>query len=244
MGFWGRSQLETTQEQNLMKIIQNSAQGSHKISRGSAAPYGTSKTSDGINFALFSEHASKVELYLFLPGEKEAFLTVPLDKKLNRTGWVWHVCISNLPSDVLYGYSIEGELDEKKDLFFDSSKILTDPYAKGLNSPHEWGNVEWWTKENPLLGKIICSHPFNWEGDASPKIPMQDLVIYEMHVRAFTQHPSSKVKNRGTFLGVIEKIPYLKKLGVNAIELLPIFEFNECENHLKNPKNNTRLWNF
>jgi len=216
--------------------------GHHKVFRGAPAPLGSSKSIDGVNFSLFSEHATDVNLYLFLPDQNDPFLIVPFDKKLNRTGWIWHVCISGLPHDVLYGYSLDGPNDIKKGLIYDSSKILSDPYARGLATSHEWGKCL--EKRNSHLGKVIHTHPFDWGTDTQLKIPMQDLVIYEMHVRAFTKHHSSKVKHPGTFLGVIEKIPYLKKLGINAIELLPIFEFNECENAFTNPQTKERLWNF
>ena len=97
-----------------------------------------------------------------------------------------------------------------------------DPFAKELNSAKSWGE-----KVEPLLGKVFPSLEFDWEGDSPLHLPFESLILYEMHVRGFTQDPSSRVKHPGTFLGIIEKIPYLQKLGVNAIELLPIFAFDD-----------------
>jgi isoamylase len=215
-----------------------------KWDRGSSTPLGASRRGKGINFALFSEHADKVTLCLFSPASRHPFVEIPLDPAINKTGWVWHIHVTNLPGDHLeYGYKVVG-LDKDPRAHFDPEKILSDPYARSLNTALQWGHPDLTEEEWIPRGKVILDAPFDWEGTSSPKIPEEDLIIYEMHVRSFTQHPSSKAKAPGTFLGIIEKIPYLKSLGINAIELMPIFEFNECENPCINPKTKQKLKNF
>jgi len=209
---------------------------------GYAAPLGASRMAEGTNFALFSQHAQAVVLRLFYPDEQNPFLEIKLDPKANKTGWIWHVFMCNLPDDIEYSYRIEGPKNPSKGLLFDSTHDLLDPYARGVNTSHTWGERK--EDQKPLRGKVIHSMPFDWGKDLSPQIPMQDLIIYEMHTRAFTIDSSSKVKHPGTFKGIIEKIPYLKSLGINAIELLPVFEFNECDNLLKNPHTGEPLQNF
>lgn len=218
--------------------------GSLKWERGSSAPLGASRLQKGINFALYSEHASAVTLCLYVPNTKHPFVEIPLDPNINKTGWIWHILIQGLSSNQFeYGYRISGPSDHPGDLF-DPKRIISDPYAKGLNTGHQWGHHDLNQEERQPLGKAILDAPFDWESTHPPKIPKEDLIIYEMHVRSFTQHSSSRVKAPGTFLGIVEKIPYLKSLGVNAIELMPIFEFDECENKRINPTTKTRLWNF
>ena len=211
--------------------------------RGHPEPLGTSRQGNGINFALFSEHATQVTLCLFSVDSKHPFVEIPLNPEINRTGHVWHILLKNPPSLQLeYGYKINGPNDDPRNSFA-PQRLLSDPFARGLNTSHQWGFNEHSDEPFAPRGRIICDAPFDWEDTQPPHILMEDLVIYEMHVRAFTQHPSSKTRAPGTFLGIVEKIPYLKSLGINAIELMPIFEFNECENHRVNPKTNKRLQN-
>ncbi|MBS0620410.1 MAG: glycogen-debranching protein [Verrucomicrobia bacterium] len=191
---------------------------------GGPTPLGVSNSGSNLNFSLYSSVATKVVLSLFLPGDKRPFASVPLSK----TGQVWHVEVGDLPTlEIEYGYTIN------------DGPLVSDPYAKGLSLGQKWGATH-----GAPRGKVVLDPPFDWQGITSPQIPMQDLIIYEMHVRAFTVDPSSKVKFPGTYQGMIEKIPYLKKLGINAVELLPIFEFDECQNHATNPLTGERLYNF
>ncbi len=211
---------------------------------GVPAPLGVTSLHHGLNFALFSENAYTVTLLLYTPGEKHPFHEVALDPERNRTGWIWHVLVKHLPSHALeYAYRIDGDPEDVKSRF-NPKNIVSDPYAKGLSTPETWGSKQWQEEKLAPKGKVILDQPFDWGDDRSPSVPMQELIIYEMHVRGLTQHTSSQTKNPGTYLGVIEKIPYLKSLGVNAIELLPIFEFDECENHNVNPKTGQTLKNF
>lgn len=204
--------------------------------RGDPTPLGASKKGEYFNFALFSQHAANVTLCLFNPGNKAPFQEISLDPKINRTGFVWHIAVRNLPETFDYGYRLAGP----KEQLYNEALIVTDPYAKSLNTSQKWGDQFY--ASNQVLGEWFAPTPFDWQGTSSPNIPMQELVIYEMHVRGFTI--SSGEPHSGTYLGLIDKIPYLKKLGVNTIELLPIFEFNECENALKNPNTGKTLWNY
>ena len=200
---------------------------SYPTSRGFPTPLGITKVENTLNFAFVSTSNAKTSLVFYAKSDKHPFLTVLLNPKINRTGKVWHVGISELPPEFNYGISIGGQ------------NILIDPYATSLNINSEWGGG----LPNPLL----CSYKeasFDWGSDTAPQIPMQDVIIYEMHVRGMTISPTSHASNRGTFLGIIEKIPYFKELGVNALELLPIYEFNECENPHKNPKTGEQLYNY
>ncbi|MBS0628978.1 MAG: glycogen-debranching protein [Verrucomicrobia bacterium] len=193
------------------------------INPGSPSPLGANNQGDGVNFALYSSSAAEVILCFF----SEKNLSPIKEISLTKTENVWHTHIKNLPQDALYAYLID-------------SQWTIDPYAKELHTSKIWGKKIYGT---PLC-KVFPDLSFDWGNNAAPQIPFQDLVIYEMHVRGFTQDKSSGVKNPGTFLGLLEKIPYLKQLGVNAIELLPIFEFDETANVHKNPKTKKKLYNY
>ncbi len=215
-----------------------------KSERGSATPLGVSRLDNGVNFAVFSQQASTVKLCLFSPGSKHPIEEFNLDPDINKTGYVWHIQLKDLPTEhIEYGYKIAGASGDPRNAF-DPLRTLSDPYAKGLACSQRWGHKDYADPRSIPRGKIILDSPFDWQKVAQPKLPMEELIIYEMHVRSFTEHSSSKVKAPGTFLGIIEKIPYLKNLGVNAIELMPIFEFDECDNVHINPKTNQRLKNY
>ncbi len=215
-----------------------------QIEEGSPSPLGVSKSTAGLNFSLFSHHAEKVTLFLFEPGAANAFFEFSFDPISHRTGWIWHVVFKNLPSHELeYAYRIDGPNEDPKNRF-NPHILLSDPYAKSLSTLCQWGAADDAQIGRFARGKVIVEATFDWEGDRSPVIAPEELIIYEMHVRCFTQHPSSHVKHPGTFLGIIEKIPYLKSLGINAVELMPLFEFDECENHNKNPKTHETLKNL
>lgn len=210
-----------------------------QIKPGTPLPLGTSKKDNGINFALFSKNATSVCLCLFAKKNQAVLAQIDLNPLENKTGDIWHILIEGLPEEIEYGYRVDGPHTKK--LFYNTYHLLLDPYAKSLNTSPVWGDVKNWYSPK---GRVHYDLKFDWEGVQAPSIPIQDLIIYEMHVRGFTQDASSEVKSRGTFLGLIEKIPYLKKLGVNAVELLPIHEFNETENVHRNPKTGKKLVNY
>jgi len=208
-----------------------------QISDGKHYPLGASLRDGGVNFALYSQHASEVFLLLFDdPGGQPTDII----KVEQRTHWVWHVFVNGLRAGQLYGFKVRGIYDPRVGLRFNEHKLLIDPYAKALTG--DFHNVDnlllAYDSQSPdrdlaldrrdntaIVPKcVVVNDEFEWKGDAPPDIPLAKLVIYETHVKGFTAHPSSKVQTPGTYLGFVEKIPYLAQLGVNAVELLPIHE--------------------
>jgi len=200
-------------------------------------------TPQGINFALFSRHATTVTLVVEenIDGQtvRQEF---PLDPAVNKTGDIWHILLSDVSKALRYGYRLSGPHDpEGSGHWYDDQRILIDPYAKELRSP-DWGD------ERHCLGKNPCGllpdQDYDWQGDRPLNHRLPDTIIYEMHVRGFTRHPSSGTKNPGTFKGMIEKIPYLQELGITAVELMPVTEFNENETIFRNPDTGKLLKNY
>src|ERR1700722_6511429 len=221
-----------------------------ETNRGSPTPFGATQSPDGINFSIFSKHAYAVSLCLFLPmatrnpEDEKPFVEIPLDSNTNKTGSVWHIFIYNLPSNYRYGYRVTGPYDPVRGHYFDNRLILLDPYSRQISSPSKWGTGKQRETKRSHKGEVYPIEFFNWEGDTHPNFSLRDLIIYEMHVRGFTQDPSSGVNHPGTFEGIVEKIPYLKSIGVNAVELMPIHEFDELNNHLHNPETKHPLYNY
>jgi glycogen operon protein len=213
-------------------------------SPGNPLPLGATVMPDGINFAVFSRHAEGVFLVLGLKNEQGERLKtdIPLDPKLNKTGDIWHVSVSGLPASVRFGWRFSGPWEpQSSGLAYNSDLILIDPYTKELRSP-PWGwkrlGAGWQT-----FG-LIPDKSYDWEGDRPLNIPLQDSIIYELHVRGFTFHPSAKCAFPGTFRGITKKISYLKRLGVTAVELMPVTEFDETDCPFLNPKTGERLRNY
>ncbi len=178
-------------------------------SSGSPTPLGANSDGNGVNFALFSSFAKKITLGLFSKDDPTPFFEIPL----KNSNSVWHVHLKNLPQNIFYAYKI-------------GDNWVLDPYAKELNTSTTWA-----AKPKPVLGKVFPNTAFDWGADTPLHLPFEELIIYEMHIRSFTQDKSASVQNPGTFLGLIERIPHLKNLGINAVELLPIFEFQEQSDH-------------
>lgn len=207
-----------------------------QITPGTPYPFGATSTQNGVNFAVAAKEAQKLTLCLFEEGNSlNPFKEIELDPLVHKTGETWHIRIQGLPDTFVYGYRLFPFESQ-------SEYLLLDPYAKSVSTGSAWDDKP----DEPYspLGKVASSSTFDWQGTKSPKIPFKDLVIYEMHVRGFTRDPSSGAQHPGTYLGIIEKIPYLKELGVNALELLPIHEFNEKEAVQVNPKTKHRLCNY
>lgn len=211
---------------------------SFRIFPGQAYPLGVSELENGVNFAIFSQHATSITLCLSLQEREEhdkldgGMVELTLDPRVNKTGDIWHICVEDLPrGDVLYGYRVDGPQGWHQGHRFDRSIILIDPYAKLIEGRRVFGDSS--NKMAKFFGTYdFSSLPFNWGDNYKlPNIPEKDLIIYEMNVRAFTADESSGLDSsiRGSYLGVIEKIPHLLELGVNAVELLPVFEFDEFE---------------
>jgi glycogen operon protein len=216
---------------------------SFDIQPGSPMPLGATITPDGINFAIFSRHADKVTLVLFNPAGTPID-EIPLDTDHHKTGDVWHILLRTRKHDLQYCYKVSGPYDPLGEgHFFNAETLLLDPYARALAGGELWDGA----KEKQAGFKrrcLIVEDHFDWQDDQPLNIPLKDSIIYEMHVRGFTCHPNSEVAKPGTFAGVAEKIPYFKELGITAVELMPIAEFNENENININPVNGEQLMNF
>lgn len=204
-----------------------------KMERGHPLPLGASRLSTEVNFSVFSQAAEGMRLCLFSPEEETPLMELELDPLENRTGYIWHVAVEQVPLDACYAW-------RTKQVGQDWGPCVLDPYAKGLSGRDLWAEGEAYAPR----GIIMENAEFDWEGVSPPRHRLRDLVIYEMHVRGFTRDPSSGVVHPGTYAGVAERIPHLKKLGVNAIELLPVQEFNELEYLGHNPETGQRLLNF
>ena len=209
---------------------------------GRVFPFGASLCEDGaVNFSIFSKEATSCTLVLYHHGQEKPFVEIPFPDEF-RIGNVYTMLIYGIDIETTeYGYRFDGPYNPAKGQLFDKSKVLLDPYAKSVSGRSVWG-----VKQNPnsqfkYRGQII-RQDYLWEGDKPLEKRQCDLVIYEMHVRSFTQHSSSGVKRNGTFAGIVEKLPYLKELGVNCIELMPIFEFDEFEN--SRVVDGKRLYNY
>src|SRR4030042_4191132 len=213
-------------------------QTSRTVSAGRYFPLGATLTDHGVNFAIYSQHAGEVFLLLFDRPDGDPTDIIRLE---HRTKFIWPTFVRGVKGGQYYGYKIRGEFNPAYGLRFNENKLLIDPYAKALTD--KFGN-----KDNLLLGydpcspaldlsqdkrdntsivpkSIVVDDHFDWKGDVPPDIPFPELIIYEVHVKGFTAHPSSGVKMPGTYLGFVEKIPYLKDLGINAVEFLPLQEF-------------------
>ncbi len=205
---------------------------------GKYNPLGATLSGEGANFAIYSEHAAEVFLLLFEAPDREPTDIIRLE---NRTKYTWHVFVQGIKAGQLYGYKIRGDFNPGLGMRFNENKLLMDPYAKALtgkfknmaslllaydpNSPVKDLSKDERDNTPAVPKSIVVDDHFEWRGDIPPDIPFQKLIIYEVHLKGFTAHSSSKVKGPGTYLGFIEKIPYLKDLGITAVEFLPLQEF-------------------
>ncbi|MDR2734922.1 MAG: glycogen debranching protein GlgX [Spirochaetota bacterium] len=220
-----------------------------KVSQGSPLWLGASVGDRGVNFAVISAGASAVSIVFFESGIHNAYFEVALDPRRNKTGDVWHALIEGLPEGFRYGYRVDGPYNPKKGYRFDRQKILIDPYALALTGGAIWGKPL--QREGArdhsftyLRRSFLPRRDFDWQGDRPLGRALSETIIYELHVRGYTIHAGSGVKHPGTFRGLIEKIPYLQSLGVNAVELMPVNEFDEEAGWRANPLTGERLVNF
>jgi isoamylase len=200
------------------------------VEAGSPHPLGATPSPAGVNFSLASSNATGVELLLFSAHDSlDPFQTIRFDPSVNKTFHCWHAFVRGLKPGVHYAYRVDGRFDSAGQRF-NKNKVLIDPYARG-NSNSLWDRGSACTPEDNLrtsMRSVVIDHSgYDWEGDKPLNRPMEESVIYEAHVRGFTQSATSGVRHPGTFAGLTEKIPYLKDLGINAVELLPIFDFDE-----------------
>jgi glycogen operon protein len=201
---------------------------------GQSYPIGATVCSDGVNFSLFSQYAEKIALLLFAaPNDAQPTQTITLTPELNRTYHYWHVFVQGLQAGQVYAYCAYGSNLPEKGLRFDPSKVLLDPYAKAIvgYSIYDRSAAREPGKDNcakALRSIVVDPSTYDWQGDRPLRHPDASSVIYEMHVGGFTRQPNSGIapEKRGTFAGLIEKIPYLKNLGITAVELLPVHYFD------------------
>lgn len=200
---------------------------------GESFPLGATVYPNGVNFSVFSQNASAIELLLFSTAQaaKPAYV-IRLDPIRHKTYYYWHVFVPELKAGQIYAYRVYGEYAPEKGDRFDKTKVLLDPYAKAIVGEEFYDRQ---AAESPgnncaqaLKGVVVDTSTYDWERDRHPRIPYASSVIYEMHVGGFTRNPNSGVapKKRGTYAGLIEKIPYLQELGITAVELLPVHQFD------------------
>ncbi|MCY3778689.1 MAG: glycogen debranching protein GlgX [Chloroflexi bacterium] len=226
-----------------MTIFPSYALGDYKFRAGTPHPFGATVVPDGINFAISSCNAASCSLVLFQKGAELPLIEIPFLDSF-RTGDVYAMTVIGLdPAEIEYGFRLDGPYDPPAGHRFDAQQILLDPYAKAIGGLERWGLPGVRSGIYPYRARP-CLDDFDWEGDQQLNTPLEDLVIYEMHVRGFTAHPSADVKAPGTYAAVIEKIPYLLELGVNCIELMPVFEFDELDNDNEDPETGAPLQNF
>lgn len=226
---------------------------------GSPRNLGAVTCGDGVNFAVFSKNAERVVLDLFdTPQDKQPSFSFEFDPVKNRTGSIWHVFVKGLSAGALYLYRVDGPYNPPQGHRFNFNKFLFDPYAKSFTS----GSVFRSYNKQRALGLagvengrlsdlsdfpkcvVVDDSDFDWQGDKPLNYPLYKSVIYETHLKGYTASPTSGVRNPGTYKGFIEKIPYLKNLGITAVEFMPIFEFDEDENNNINPKTGEKLSNY
>jgi isoamylase len=217
------------------------------VAPGSSAPLGATVSARGVNFSVFAKRASRVELLLF-DGEQaaEPSNVIDLDPLSHRTYHYWHAFVPDIGPGQVYAYCAHGPNEPQRGLRFDGQKVLLDPYGRAVAVPTAYdrdaARRPGANAATAMKSVVVDSSDYNWEGDQPIRRPFTDTIIYEAHVRGFTRHPSSGVRGptRGTYTGLIEKIPYLCELGITAVELLPIFQFDPHDA----PKEHTNYWGY
>jgi isoamylase len=200
---------------------------------GTSAPLGATVVDGGVNFSLFSRTATGVELVFFdREGDPGASRTISLDPVAHRTYHYWHAFVPGIGPGQVYGYRVSGPSDPAGGLQFDPAKILIDPYGREVVVPDGYTRLaasrQGDNAATAMKSVVVDAGSYDWEGDTPLHLPSSRTIVYEMHVRGFTRHPSSRVGEqvRGTYAGLIHRIPYLQALGVTAVELLPVFQFD------------------
>ena len=218
------------------------------VARGRALPLGASATTNGVNFAILCRHGTAVSLVIFPLDSDHPLSEIELDPNVNRTGDHWHVLVAPLPPSFRYAWRVDGPAGPKHR--YNPDILLLDPASTAISDGARWGQNghyfrgPWSGARGTHRRSLFIRQPFDWREDSPIKTPLEDSIIYELHVRGFTAHPSSGVSKPGTFAGLIEKIPHLKELGVTAVELLPVHEFDEDDCVFSNPETGESLRNF
>lgn len=214
-----------------------------KVTSGQSAPLGATLSHGGANFSIFSRHATGVDLLFFdHDGDSQPACVIRLDPSINRTYYYWHAFVPDVQPGQVYAYRMVGPFDPGSGLRFDPSKVLLDPYSRATvvpkNYSREAASIPGDNAATAMKSVVVDEHAYDWQGDIPLCRPASRTIVYEMHVRGFTCHPDSGVseEKRGTYAGLIEKIPYLQQLGITAVELLPVFQFDaqDCPQGLLN----------
>jgi isoamylase len=219
---------------------------SDDLQKSSSSPLGARPSTGGVNFSVFSKHATGVELLLFdCVDDGRAARIVHLDPAIDRTYHYWHTFVPDVKPGQIYGYRVEGPFDPSNGMRFDPTKVLLDPYGRGVAVPQDDGRDDArhaGDNATAMKSVVVDVSRYQWEGDAPLQRPSSQTIVYELHVRGFTRHPSSCVceERRGTFAGLIEKIPYLQRLGITAVELLPVFQFGVQDS----PPGRVNYWGY
>jgi glycogen operon protein len=203
------------------------------VTPGRSYPLGPAVYPSGVNFSLFAKGATLVELLLFDGvADAQPARTIALDPQRHRSYHYWHAFVPGVRPGQIYGYRVHGPMEPERGLRFNPDKLLLDPYARSVTVPDGYDRgAACGAGDNAAVAMksaVVDARSYDWEGDVAPRRPFSQTVIYEMHVAGFTKHPNSGVaaERRGTYAGLIEKIPYLKDLGITAVELLPVFQFD------------------
>jgi isoamylase len=214
---------------------------------GRSSPLGATLSPEGANFSVYSKHATGIELLFFdCVDDARPARVIRLNSSTNRTYHYWHIFVPGVKEGQIYGYRFEGPFHPPSGMRFDPTKVLIDPYGRGTVVPKSYSRgaarKEGDNAAVAIKSVVVDPRAYDWEGDTPLYRLSSQTIIYEMHVRGFTRHPSSGVaeKKRGTFAGVIEKIPYLDELGVTAVELMPVFQFDAQDS----PSGRVNYWGY
>lgn len=221
----------------------------YELLPGKTHPIGATIEEDGVNFCLYcDERSTSVELLLFDQHNAiEPYEIIRLDPLIHRSFYFWHIFVKGLPENTHYAYRVDGPSQPENGLIFDKQKVLIDPYSKGINRRF-WNRADACKPGSNLHTSmrscVVKFSDYDWQGDKPLNHPLNESIIYEMNVGGFTKSPTSKVKHPGTYAGLIEKIPYLQKLGITAVELLPVFEFDDSEVRYVNGNKLVNYWGY
>jgi isoamylase len=211
-------------------------------------PLGATALFEGVNFSLLCRHGTAVSLVVYPVRGEDVLAEIPLDPRKNRTGNHWHIQVVGLPATFRYGWRVDGPVGAGHR--FNANLVLFDPACTALAGKSVWGTAStaYLDKKTGMHGttrrSLFVRRSYDWREDAPLLTPLEDTIIYELHVRGFTCHPTGGVARPGTFAGLIEKIPYLKELGITAVELLPVHEFDEDDCPFSNPITGEKLRNL
>src|SRR4051794_1374732 len=232
--------------QDLYPITKKSSPASFQKS-GKSFPLGATVLAEDTNFSIFSKHSTEVQLLMFEHADDpEPARIIELDRGRNHTYHYWHVFVPGISAGQIYAYRVAGPFSPARGLRFDPHKILLDPYGKCLARPahysREGARRPGSNTATALKNVVVEPGVYDWEGDVPPARPFAKTIIYEMHVGGFTRHPNSGIapSKRGTYAGLIDKIPYLQDLGISAVGLMPVFAFDEHDA----PSGHTNYWGY